>query len=156
MMLFILKLQILLNSIGFQPLPDSLSPELSGYKISECEQAQTSHDFLFYANLTNHELQIKLGAYLNCIVDPKSPLTFEFKNDTLNLLIPEYKEVNDTIIKKTDSTNKITIRHGTSRTACDCFYTIHAGFRNCAETPKIIQLNGNTMQIRSETIKKKK
>lgn len=152
-MIYFIKLQILINSFGLQPLPDSLSPELFGYKISDCNTAKTGNSELYFVNLENNVLQLKIGAYLNCIVGPNSQLSFEIINDTLNILIPEYKEINDTVIEKTDSTEKITIKYGISTIACDCFYIVHAGIQNIAVIPKVILLNGSSLRKQNHPLK---
>lgn len=147
-MVIFLKLNLLLSIMNYNPTGDTIAPILSGYKISDCQQIKYGNSFLIYSHLINGELQIKLGAYLNCIVDNQTSLTFQLNEDTLNLFIPEYKEIIDTVISKSDSSDTFTINQGIQTTKCDCYFKIYLGIKNCYSTPNVITINGSVVRTR--------
>lgn len=145
-MTILLKLNLLLSVLGYSSANDTITPSLIGYKISDCQQVKSGENYLINSNLINGELQIKLGAYLNCIVDNETPLTFQLNADTLNLFIPEYKEVIDTVVFKSDTSEIITINKGYSTISCDCYFKIYLGIKNCYSTPNVMTINGSVLR----------
>jgi hypothetical protein len=114
-------------------------------KVSECLTNCSIKSEVISSKLTNNVLNIKVGAHLNCSVNPSSRITYILRGETLNIIIPETQVKRDTIVSKTDSTQTVTISETKSSTSCRCFFHIDLTIKNCKTVPKTILINGLTL-----------
>lgn len=122
-------------------------PELVRTSISECAQEGTRTLLLHEIQIKKH-LGLRVGAHLNCSVNPESEVTYEWNNDTLNIIVQEVQIQIDSTVQQTNSEDGITVTTTVSETRslamCRCYYTLDLVFENVKKKPSVILINGLT------------
>lgn len=115
------------------------------YSISECLTNCSMQSEVVFSQLDGSFLNIKVGVHLNCSVNDKSNVTYTLQGDTLNIIVSEVQINRDTIITKTDSTERIVISESRSTASCNCFFHVELTILDCSKVPTTVLINENTL-----------